>query len=136
MSTDYRFTLAEALGLLPTVRQMVIELQGKKQELDAASAEVERLEGLTGGNGHLAADVARFRDAMQFHATKLDALMAELASLGALLKGIDEGLVDFPAEREGRVVLLCWRLGEDTIAWWHEENSGFPSRQPLLGNDW
>ncbi len=136
MSTNYRFTLAEALGLLPTVRQMVIELQARKQELDVAAAAVERLEGLTGGNGHLAADAARVRREVQVHATKLEALMAELASLGPLLKGIDEGLVDFPAEREGRVVLMCWRLGEETIGWWHEEDSGFASRRPLQGNDW
>jgi hypothetical protein len=130
--SNYRlFTLEEALILLPTVRQLLIEIQEAKRELDKTSAEVERLLGLTGGNGHLAEDVARAREAVQVAAVKLEALMSELDSLGVQLKGIEEGLVDFPSEREGRVVLLCYRLGEETIAWWHDEETGFAGRQPL-----
>ncbi|HUX86133.1 MAG TPA: DUF2203 family protein [Chloroflexota bacterium] len=41
------------------------------------------------------------------------------------------GLVDFPAERDGRVVYLCWRRGEDQIHYWHELDAGFAGRQPL-----
>jgi len=131
MSNTRLFTLDEALILLPTARQLVIEIQAAKQEFDALSAEVERLLGLTGGNGHLASDVARARAEVQDAGSKLEGLMAELDSLGVQLKGIEEGLIDFPSEREGRVVLLCWRLGEETIAWWHDENAGFAGRQPL-----
>jgi hypothetical protein len=130
--SNYRlFTLQEALALLPTVRQIVIEIQDAKSTLDTASAQVERLLGLTGGNGHLAEDVARARDEAQVAATRLESLMAELDSLGVQLRGIEQGLVDFPTEREGRVVLLCYQLGEETIAWWHDEDTGFPGRQPL-----
>jgi hypothetical protein len=57
--------------------------------------------------------------------------MAELDDLGVELKGIDDGLIDFPTTREGRVVYLCWRLGEDEIGWWHETDGGFAGRQPL-----
>jgi hypothetical protein len=57
--------------------------------------------------------------------------MSELDGIGVQLKRIDDGLVDFPSERDGRVVNLCWRLGEDTIAWWHELDAGFAGRQPL-----
>jgi hypothetical protein len=131
MTSNRLFSLAEALALLPTVRQLLIEMQDAKRQLDARSAEVERLLGLTGGNGHLASDVAQARLAVEGAASKLQGLMTELVSLGVQLKGIEEGLVDFPAEREGRVVLLCWRLGEETIAWWHDEDAGFAGRQPL-----
>lgn len=131
MSNFRLFTLDEALTLLPTVRQLLIEIQEVKRELDATSAEVERLLGLTGGNGHLAADVARARTEVQVSAAKLESLMSELDSIGVQLKGIEEGLVDFPSEREGRVVLLCYRLGEETIAWWHDEDTGFAGRRPL-----
>jgi len=113
------------------VRQLVLEVQAAKRELDGLSAEVERLLGLTGGNGHLASDVARAREEVQVAAVKLETLMEEMDSLGVQLKGIEEGLVDFPSEREGRVVLLCWRMGEETIAWWHEEDTGFAGRRPL-----
>lgn len=125
------FTLEEALLLLPTARQLVIEIQAAKREMDRLSAEVERLLSLSGGNGHRAADVAGARAAVQTAAGKLEGLMAELDSIGVQLKGIDEGLIDFPSEREGRVVNLCWRLGEATIAWWHELDTGFGGRQAL-----
>ena len=55
----------------------------------------------------------------------------ELDGLGVQLKDIDQGLVDFPSRRDGRVVYLCWRLGEETIAWWHDVDTGFAGRQPL-----
>jgi hypothetical protein len=130
--SNYRlFTLAEALALLPTVRQMILEIQESKRELDEAAVELTRLEGLTGGNGHLAADVARARHDVEVRTERLESLTVELASLGVQLKGIEEGLVDFPSERDGREVLLCWRLGEDTIGWWHDLETGFPGRQPL-----
>lgn len=125
------FTLEEALALLPTVRQLMLEIQAAKRALDEASAELDRLLGLTSGNGHLAADVAAARRAVQAAGEALQRLIADLDSTGAELKGIEEGLVDFPSEREGRVVYLCWRLGEDTIAWWHELETGFAGRQPL-----
>ena len=131
MTSNRLFTLAEALTLLPTVRQLLIEIRDAKRQLDARSAEVERLLGLTGGNGHLASDVAQARLAVEGAASKLQGLMTELDSLGVQLKGIEEGLVDFQSLRDGRIVYLCWRLGEDTIAYWHELDTGFAGRQPL-----
>lgn len=131
MPSDRLFTLDEALALLPTVRQLLTEVLGAKRNLDARSAELDRLLGLTGGNGHLAADVASTRQGVRTAATTLESLINELDGLGVELKGIEDGLVDFPSEREGRVVLLCYRLGEDTIAWWHEVDTGFAGRQPL-----
>lgn len=125
------FTLDEALALLPTVRQLISEIQDAKQDLDTQSRELDRLLGLSGGNGHLAADVASTRQSVRLAGARLEGLMRELDDLGVELKGIEEGLVDFPSEREGRVVLLCWRVGEETIAWWHEIESGFAGRQPL-----
>ena len=124
-------TLDEALVLLPTVRQLITEIQGAKAEMDAQTAELERLMGLTGGNGHLAADIASTREQVQVTTTKLQRLIEELDSIGVELKGIDEGLVDFPSERDGRVINLCWRMGEETIAWWHDLDTGFAGRQPL-----
>jgi hypothetical protein len=125
------FTLDEAIVLLPTVRQLMTEIQDAKSDVDALTTELERLMGLTGGNGHLAADMDEVRESIPGAAAKLQKLIEELDGIGVELKGIDEGLVDFPSERDGRVVNLCWRLGEETIAWWHELDTGFASRQPL-----
>ncbi len=57
--------------------------------------------------------------------------LARVNEWGVELKGIDEGLIDFPSRRERRIVYLCWRLGEDCISWWHEIDTGFAGRQPL-----
>ncbi|HEX5140763.1 MAG TPA: DUF2203 domain-containing protein [Dehalococcoidia bacterium] len=125
------FTLDEALTLLPTVRQLITEIQAAKADMEARTAELERLMSLSGGNGHHAADIASNRELVQQAGARLQALIEELDGIGVELKGVDDGLVDFPSNREGRVVCLCWRLGEDTIAWWHETDAGFAGRQPL-----
>jgi hypothetical protein len=54
-----------------------------------------------------------------------------LAERGILLRDPETGLVDFPAERDGRRVFLCWKLGEDRVGWYHEEDSGYAGRRPL-----
>ena len=57
--------------------------------------------------------------------------VARIHEVGALVKDLDDGLVDFPATRDGRDVLLCWRLGEDEIGFWHGLDEGFSGRKPL-----
>ena len=64
-------------------------------------------------------------------AEEIDGYMTELQTLGVLFKGFDTGLVDFPGEIDGRPVLLCWQLGEESVQFWHEESAGFIGRQPL-----
>ena len=59
------------------------------------------------------------------------ALVEEIEALGAEVKDLELGLVDFPAEREGETVLLCWRVGEDEIGYWHGLDEGFAGRRPL-----
>ena len=54
-----------------------------------------------------------------------------IKNLGVLVKDFDIGLCDFPHQRDGKVVYLCWKLGEKKIGWWHDINNGFSERQPL-----
>ena len=128
---DKLFTLDEAIALLPAMRQMLTEIQQRKHDLEQRSARLDGLLASTSGNGHHATDVAAMRQELQAAATQLQQLMNELDATGAVLKGIDDGLIDFASMREGRVVYLCWRLGEDTISFWHELDTGFAGRQPL-----
>ena len=59
-------------------------------------------------------------------------LTTELNDEGVQLKDYARGLIDFPCMRDGRVVLLCWALGEpERIEWWHEVEAGFAGRQPI-----
>lgn len=64
-------------------------------------------------------------------AAEIEGFVHELAELGVECKSLESGLVDFPAERDGRVVYLCWRAGEDAVTHWHEVDAGFAGRQPL-----
>jgi hypothetical protein len=64
-------------------------------------------------------------------ARDIDGYIAEIRELGVEMKGIDSGLVDFPSEVDGREVLLCWQLGEESVQYWHEVDAGFAGRQPV-----
>ena len=64
--------------------------------------------------------------------TELTSTIGELEALGVQLKDFERGLVDFPSLRDGRVVLLCWQMGEgDELEWWHDVDAGFAGRTPL-----
>jgi hypothetical protein len=66
-------------------------------------------------------------------AGNISGFVAELEQVGVTLKGFDEGLVDFYSLHQGRVVCLCWRHGEPSVAHWHELDAGFAGRQPING---
>ena len=126
------FTLDEANALLPRLREILTELQEKKPAFDKLQPEMEEMARSAAGNGHLQhPKTQEKRRRAESLAKRLEELVAELGRMGCELKGLEEGLIDFPAEREGRSIYLCWRLGEETISHWHEQDTGFASRQPL-----
>ena len=123
------FTLQEANELLPDVRMIAAKIQRAHRKLsryrDDAKKAAEAAE--QGGGGGIAAGAAY---AMVL--TELTMQITELEGLGVQLKDFERGLVDFPSLREGRVVLLCWQLGEgDELEWWHDVDTGFAGRTPL-----
>lgn len=69
---------------------------------------------------------------MQGVIDQMAAAVARIDALGITLRDIERGLIDFPAEADGRRVWLCWQLGEDAIAFWHELEAGFGARRPLI----
>jgi hypothetical protein len=125
-----QFTVERANRTLPLVRRIVEDVvrqhriwREKILELDlvasAARAEEprERAEELE-------------REA-QVLAREIDGFQQELERLGIQLKDRRLGLVDFPGEMNGRNILLCWRLGEPEVQFWHELDAGYAGRQPL-----
>ena len=127
------FTPEEANAALAEVRPLVERMVGHRRDHVAALARQEELEARIRGNGggippaqlaEAAAEVDRLERSL---ARTVD----EIAELGVEIKDVDEGLVDFPALRGGETVLLCWRLGEDEIAYWHTVDGGFAGRRPL-----
>lgn len=131
------FTAEEANAALAEVRPLVERLVAQRGEHLAALARQEELERKIRGNGggippaSLAAAAAEVEDL----ARGLAKLVDEIAEHGAQVKDPDEGLIDFPALRRGETVLLCWRLGEDEIRYWHRVEDGFAGRRPLPLDD-
>jgi hypothetical protein len=123
---EKHFTLEEATALLPRVEELLRELQGVRDELALhweAAVPVLRAARTNGGGK----EAGPYLDDLR----ALNARIRQLAELGVQLKDLDQGLVDFPAWRDGEEVLLCWHLGEERIAFWHDLESGFQGRQPL-----
>lgn len=125
------FTLEEARALLPEVRTVVEAMQERKRRFDRHQARLAEVSARAGGNGHGPPDALAAQREAERLAAEIHERITRLAELGVEVKGIDEGLVDFPSEREGRVVYLCWRAGEPDILYWHELDAGFRGRQPL-----
>jgi hypothetical protein len=118
-----RFTLEEANALLPTLVPLLEALREAHREI--------------GERHELLSAAARFngggppgRELLEASQTARRCL-AEAAGLGVEVRDPATGLIDFPAERAGEIVFLCWRLGEDVVAWWHPTDTGFAGRQPI-----
>jgi hypothetical protein len=126
------FTLEEATAQLPRLREILMEMREKKPRVDALRQEILGMTKKATGNGHLVSQEVRDRQKVaQELVGRLNELGEAIKDIGCEVKGIEEGLIDFPSEREGRTVYLCWKLGEDAITHWHELDTGFGSRQAL-----
>ena len=127
------FTLAEAEALLPTAREELLAMQACKREIDVLREGLVEVGERATGNGHVKdeAFVAEKRRKAEALVEQLNERLARLNEWGVELKGLDEGLLDFPSDRDGRVVYLCWKFDEPRIDWWHEIDAGFGGRQPL-----
>jgi hypothetical protein len=122
------FTVAEANALLPAVREILKKIQDVRKKLasyrNQAKIAADRAEEGGGGFG----DGLRYADLL----IELTSQTSELELLGVQLKDFERGLVDFPSLRDGRVVLLCWQIGEgDEVEWWHNVEDGFAGRTPI-----
>ena len=120
------FSLFEANQLIPqlqlhlsTVREGKTVLMRTREEVSKASANARFGGGTPAGVSY----VKSLQD--------ISANLHAIHELGVVVKDIDLGLCDFPHIREGRVVYLCWKLGEKEIRWWHEVTSGYKDRCPI-----
>jgi hypothetical protein len=119
------FTIQEANELLPILRPLMREALEIRQKILALQAEVwPVIEKALGNGGSLVAS----RAVQEFE--RLNLIVHQIQDLGAIIKDINSGLLDFPALREGREIYLCWKYGEDQIEFWHDIEAGFAGRQP------
>jgi hypothetical protein len=127
------FTAEEANEALLEVRPLTEELVGHRRALvelqERQSAVTARIAG-NGGNVE-PHELEEVQAQLDEEVAGIARCVARIHEVGALVKDLDDGLVDFPATRDGRDVLLCWRLGEDEIGFWHGLDEGFSGRKPL-----
>lgn len=127
------FTIEQANATLPLVRAITEDLQ--RLSLDVSERR-ERLSHLQSGRDSESQDpyseeLAEIEAELEQDTARLTDYVDELEQLGVEPKNGSLGLIDFPAEIDGRQVYLCWKLGESELLCWHELDAGFAGRQPL-----
>lgn len=127
------FSPEEANVALEHVRPLVEQMVERRRAHLAALEQQEALESRIRGNGGgiPPAVLADAGAAVDREARSLARVVDEIAEHGAEVKDVDEGLIDFPSLHRGETVLLCWKLGEDEIRWWHRIEDGFAGRRPV-----
>lgn len=128
------FTLEEANAALPLVRAIAKDLAHLSREV------LERRERLAllrarrpaEEQNPYAEELAHIEEDLAEDGKRLEEYVEELRELGVEPKNALEGLVDFPARLDGRIVYLCWKLGEPEVLFWHDIEVGFAGRQPLV----
>jgi hypothetical protein len=117
-----RFSLAEANRTLPLVKRVVGDVVRMHEELTQLQAAIE---------GAKPREQAAYQPKIDRAVEQLQGYVDELRSIGCDLKDFQMGLIDFIGRHQGRDVCLCWKLGEESIAYWHEVQTGFAGRQPV-----
>lgn len=129
-------TVEEANALLPQVRLMLRSLRDLRSVILRTQAQIEIEEMTnTSAKGDLSlagqAAITKQMEAFHYQTRQFEEKLAEMLQMGALLKDLDTGLVDFYSRRGKEVVFLCWKEGEPEIQNWHTLQSGFQNRKPL-----
>ena len=130
------FTLEEARAALRVARPAFRALREAQRELGSVREQLDALRARSRGNGR--GPEPRSLPREQALRERLDELageardrLAEVQATGAELKGLEQGLLDFPASIEGAPAYWCWRAGEPEIVWWHPRDAGFAGRRPI-----
>ncbi len=123
---DRLFSLSEANRLIPCLEEHLSAVKKGKTVLIHTKDEIKKAsQNAQFGGGSFVAPY--YISALE----QINDNLQKIQEMGVLVKDIEMGLCDFPHMHEGRVVYLCWKLGEQEVGWWHETDTGYGSRQPL-----
>jgi hypothetical protein len=127
------FTLEEANAVVVELRPVVERMVEHGRKLAAAQrGQMELVTRIAGNGGDMQpSDLRELAETIQQEADAIASCAEEINAAGAQIKSLEEGLLDFPSRRDDEDVLLCWKLGEDEIAYWHGVDEGFAGRKPL-----
>ncbi len=131
---DRTFTLDEAQALLPVLESLLKRAIDGKKRLQEFEEEFQGIAHRIFLNGGMLVDVAAVQAGKQQRDREVQLVkdaVAEIDSIGVQVKDLDMGLLDFPCEVEGEIVLLCWKLGEEKIEFWHGVEEGYRGRKPI-----
>jgi hypothetical protein len=120
------FTVEEANALLPKLEELLGDVAVHRDAMREKVPHLEPILRAAGANGG-----GRVGSEYGVEAYNLYLAIERIRDLGVLLKDLDTGLLDFPHERDGRVVFLCWHPPEERVAFWHELEAGYRGRRPL-----
>jgi hypothetical protein len=128
------FTLDEANAAVAQLRPVVEEMVEHRRKLDAAQRRQPQLLTQIAGNGGdlQPSDLREVAAAIQAEADAIAGCAERINAAGAQIKSLEEGLLDFPSSRDGEDILLCWKLGEDEIRYWHGPDEGFAGPQAAV----
>jgi hypothetical protein len=127
------FTAEQANEALGEVRPLTEELvEHRRALLELQELQSSLNQRIAGNGGHVEPrELQAMQERLDEEVAGIARCVARIHEAGGLVKDLDAGLVDFPARREGVEVLLCWRLGEDEVGYWHGLEEGFSGRKPL-----
>ncbi len=126
MPSKKLFTLDEANAFVPQLLDLVPQIQKLSISLNEDFPDIKNARDKAKWNGGSDQGVDYLNAVLKYND-----LMHKIEGMGCEVKGIREGLVDFPSLREGREVYLCWRMPEKEILFWHDLNTGFSGRKPI-----
>ena len=128
------FTLSEAQTLLPVLEALLRKAQAAGIRTDELESEMQQLTQrifLSGGMHVNVVQAARRRAEREKTLQEARDTLLEIDEIGVQVKDLEKGLLDFPCVVDGQTVLLCWKLGEKEIGFWHTTEDGFAGRKPL-----
>ena len=128
------FTLSEAQTLLPVLEALLRKAQAagiRTDELDSEMQQLTQRIFLSGGMHVNVVQAARRRAEREKTLQEARDTLLEIDEIGVQVKDLENGLLDFPCVVDGQTVLLCWKLGEKEIGFWHTTEDGFAGRKPL-----
>jgi len=131
------FDLESARALLPELRRLMREAMKARADLEAVRDRLAVFAAraqVLGGVPYDADAAARWQAQLAEHTGQVRQAVSQITSLGVQVKDLEIGLVDFPTIYRGEEVLLCWRLDEPDIAWWHGMQEGYKGRKPVDGD--
>jgi hypothetical protein len=129
---DRLFSVDEANALIPRLEAIMAELQRHRLTLRDAVRTLMQ-ETTHAAEDFTVAKLLELRPELRAVVEDMERLLGEIDTCGVQMKGLDLGLIDFPAEIDGENVLLCWQYGEKEVGHYHSVDAGFAGRRPLEG---